>query len=83
MEIGPNMRRLIDSATNDSLETCVVAGPGDLLVWEVRVKVEADGIPLEVSGRGTDLEAAAAAAMPLLTSHAGDMFGQAEISRSE
>ena len=83
MELGPNMRRLIDSAASDSLESCVLAGPGDLLVWEVRVRVVADGIPLEVAGRGADLEAAAAAAMPLLTEHSAAMFGQAEISASE
>lgn len=83
MELGPNMRRLIDSTATDAREVCVTAGPGDLLVWEVRVRVEVDGIPLEISGRGTDLEAAAAAAMPLLTTHAAGMFGQSEIGRHE
>ena len=81
MELGPNMRRLADSAASGSLEACVLAGPGDLLVWEVRVR--ADGIPLEVTGRGTDIEAAAAAAMPLLTAHSTLLSGQAEISASE
>lgn len=83
MEFGPNMRRLMDSDAGDSLETCVLAGPGDLLVWEVRITVEADGLPLEVTGRGTDLESAAAAAMPLVTAHAPSILGQAEIGRSE
>jgi hypothetical protein len=83
MELGGNMRRLVDSTAGDSVEACVVAGPGDLLGWEVRVTVDADGIPLEVTGRGSDLEAAAAAAMPLLTAHSPAMFGQAEVSRSE
>jgi hypothetical protein len=83
MEIGTNMRRLMDSAVGDSLEACVVAGPGDLLFWEVRVTLDADGIPLEVSGRGPDPELAAAAAMPLLTAESPSIFGQAEISRSE
>ena len=83
MELGPNMRRLVDSDASESLATCVVAGPGDLLVWEVRITVETDGIPLEVTGRGTDLESAAAAVMPLVTAHSPSILGQAEISRSE
>jgi hypothetical protein len=83
MDLGANMRRLFDSAAGDSVEACVVAGPGDLLVWEVRITVDADGVPLEVTGRGSDMEAAAAAAMPLLTAHWPAMFGQAEVSRSE
>ena len=83
MELGANMRRLFDSAAGDSVQACVVAGPGDLLVWEVRLTVDADGIPLEVTGRGTDMEAAAAAAMPLLTAHWPAMFDQAEVSSSE
>ena len=83
MELGPNMQRLADSVANDSLEACVTAGPGDLLVWEVRVRVDADGIPLEVAGRGTDLDAAAAAAIPLLTAYSSALSDQSEISRSE
>ena len=83
MEMGPNMRRILDSAAGDTVQACVVAGPADLLVWEVRVSVDADGMPLEVTGRGTDLEAAAAAVMPLLTAHSEGMFGQADIGSSE
>ena len=83
MDLGANMRRLFDSAAGDSVEACVVAGPGDLLVWEVRITVDTDGVPLEVTGRVSDMEAAAAAAMPLLTAHWPAMFGQAEVSRSE
>ena len=83
MELGPNMRRLMDSDASKSLETCVLSGPGDLLVWEVRITVEADGLQLEVTGRGSDLESAAAAAMPLLTAHAPSILGQSDIGRSE
>lgn len=83
MNIGPNMTRLRDSAVGPSLVTCVVAGPGDLLVWEVRVTIDSDGLPLEVSGRGTDLESAAAAAMPLLNNHSTGIFSQPEVSQSE
>jgi hypothetical protein len=83
MNTGPNMARLRDSSAGASLVTCVLAGPGDLLVWEVRVTVDIDGLPLEVSGRGTDLEAAAAAAMPILTSLSPAIFGQAEIGPAE
>ena len=83
MHLSGNMRRLLDSAAGDSVGACVVAGPGDLLMWEVRLTVDANGIPLEVTGRGSDMEAAAAAAMPLLTAHRPAMFGQAEVSRSE
>ena len=66
---GPNITRLLDSAVGESLTACVVAGPGDLLFWEVRLSVDADGVPLEVSGRGTDLESAAGAATPVMTAH--------------
>jgi len=83
MNAGPNIARLRDSAAGASLVTCALAGPGDLLVWEVRVAVEVDGLPLEVSGRGTDLEAAAAAAMPILTSHPPTIFGHEEIGHAE
>jgi len=83
MDNGPNMARLRDSAAGASLVTCVLAGPGDLLVWEVRVTVDVNGLPLEVSGRGTDVEAAAAAAMPILTACSPAIFGQAEIGLAE
>ena len=83
MHLGGNMRRLFDSSAGDSVEACVVAGPGDLVLWEVRVTVDADGIPLEITGRGSDMEAAAAAAMPLLTAYWPAMFDQAEVSGSE
>ena len=83
METGSNIKRLRDSAAGESIATCVIAGPGDLVVWEVRVTVDVDGQPLEVTGRGTDLEIAASASMPILTSLAPRIFGAPEISRFE
>ena len=67
MQLGPNMRRLKELDVADSVKACVITGPGDLMSWEVSACVESDGISLEVIGRGSDLEAAAASAMAVLT----------------
>jgi hypothetical protein len=67
MQLGPNMKRLQETDVARSVTVCVVAGPGDLMAWEVSARVDSDGIDLGVVGRGSDLEAAAAAAMAVLT----------------
>lgn len=61
------MRRLSEMDVADSVKACVIAGPGDLMMWEVRACVDAAGMTLEVIGRGSDLEAAAGSAMTVLT----------------
>lgn len=83
MEIGPNMTRLLDSDVGPTLRACVVAGPADLLVWEVRVVCDSDGLPVDVIGRGTDQESAAAEALRQLTQHSLCTFDQPEIGRAE
>jgi hypothetical protein len=60
------MKRLREMDVADSVKVCVISGPADLLAWEVSASVDHDGIPLEVIGRGSDLEAAAACAMVVL-----------------
>lgn len=67
IQLGPNMRRLREMDVADSVRACVIAGPGDLMTWEVSASVDTDGMTLSVVGRGTDLEAAAACAMAVLT----------------
>lgn len=67
MQQGPNMRRLGEMDVADSVKASVITGPGDLMMWEVRACVDSDGMTLEVIGRGSDLEAAAASAMAVLT----------------
>lgn len=67
MQQGPNLRRLGEMDVADSVKACVIAGPGDLMIWEVRACVESDGMTLEVIGRGSDVEAAAASAIAVLT----------------
>ena len=67
MQPGPNMRRLQEMDVARTVRACVVAGPGDLMIWEVRAEKKIDGITLEVTGRGSDLEAAAASAIQVLT----------------
>ncbi len=67
MQLGPNMKRLREMDVADSVKACVIAGPGDLMTWEVTACVESGGMTLEVIGRGSDLEAAAASAMAVLT----------------
>ena len=83
MDIGPNMTRLRDSEVGSSLRARLRAGPADRLVWEVRVACEFDGLPVEVIGRGTDEEAAAAEAIRQLTQHSLCIFDQPEIGRDE
>ena len=61
------MKRLRDMDVADSLKVSVIAGPADLKTWEVSACVDTDGMTLYVTGRGTDLEAAAASAMAVLT----------------
>lgn len=67
MQLGPNMKRLREMDVADSVKACVIAGPADLMTWEVSARVDSDGMALEVIGRGSDLEAAAACAMAVLT----------------
>ena len=62
------MRRLLEMDA-ETLQVCVTAGPGDTLIWEVRSVGAPSGIRLEVVGRGSDIEAAAAALLPLLSLH--------------
>lgn len=83
MDIGQNMARLRDSEVGGSLRACVLAGPADLLVWEIRVTCDADWLPVEVVGRGPDLELAAAEALRQLTTHSLTTLGQQEVGRTE
>jgi hypothetical protein len=73
MQVGPNMKRLREMDVADTVAMCVMAGPGDLLVWEVRASIDSDGIPLEYVGRGSDLEAAAGAVIPLLVQDGSEL----------
>jgi hypothetical protein len=61
------MKRLRDMDVADSVKACVITGPGDLMVWEVSACIDSDGMNVEVIGRASDLEAAAAAAIAVLT----------------
>jgi hypothetical protein len=65
--IGPNVKRLRECGVVGSLAASVHAGPGDLLEWCVTVTIHRDDLPVHCTGRGHDLEEAAAALMPVLT----------------
>jgi hypothetical protein len=67
MEIGPNMKRLREMDVADTLRACVVAGPGDLMTWDVNTTIDREGVKVDVIGRGTDLEAAASQAIAVLS----------------
>ena len=67
MQLGPNMKRLREMDVADTVKACVTAGPADSLIWEVSACLDVDGMQLEVVGRDSDLEAAAASAMSVLT----------------
>jgi hypothetical protein len=64
--LGPNMRRLGEMEFAKSMAGCVVAGPGDLQVWEVQAHLKLDGLPVQVAGRGSDIESSAAAVLAVL-----------------
>jgi hypothetical protein len=53
----------------ETVSARVIAGPGDLMSWEVSACIDTDGIPIEVLGRGTDMEMAAASAIAVLTAN--------------
>lgn len=67
MQLGTNMKRLLEMDVAEPVKACVIAGPGDLMVWEVCVCMDGDGVPVEFIGRGSDLELAAAAVLAALT----------------
>ncbi len=67
MQLGPNMKRLREMDVADTVKACVTAGPADSLIWEVSACLDVDGMQLEVVGRDSDLEAAAASAMSVLS----------------
>jgi hypothetical protein len=71
--LGPNMRRLGEMELANTVEACVVAGPGDLLTWEVRATVKMDGLPLQVAGRGPDIESSAASVLAELERNANNL----------
>jgi hypothetical protein len=66
LTLGPNMRRLGEIDLANSVAGRVVAGPGDLLMWEVRADVTLDGLPVQLAGRGSDIESSAAAVLAVL-----------------
>ena len=61
------MKRLREMDKGDSVKAVVITGPGDLMTWEVSASTDSDGVALEIIGRGSDLEAAAASVIALLT----------------
>ena len=67
MQLGPNMKRLREMDVGDSVKASVIAGPGDLMTWEVSASTDSDGVTLEIIGRGSDVEAAAASVIAVLT----------------
>jgi len=67
---GPNMRRVRESDVISHLRVGVVAGPGDTELWELCASLEAAAdLPLEIAGRGSDLEAAAGSVLSTLAMH--------------
>ena len=80
LSFGPNMRRVLEMDAQE-IQVCVTAGPGDTLIWEVRSAGAPAGIRLEVVGRGPDIEAAAAALLPLLSLHGSALQPTAPASR--
>jgi hypothetical protein len=63
---GANMRRALETQALRNLRLTVVAGPGDLEQWEVCADVDSTPVPLQIAGRGTDAEDAAASLLSTL-----------------
>ena len=78
MDVGPNIRRLREMEVADTLRACVVAGPGDLMTWDVSASIERDGLKIDVIGRGSDLESAAALAVAVLSEHGAVLSSSAD-----
>lgn len=72
------MKRLREMDVADSVKACVIAGPADLMTWEVSACVDSDGMILEVIGRGSDLEAAAASALAVLSQNGSGLASPRE-----
>ncbi len=64
-----NMRRLIDLSGLDEVSAGVVSGPGDLETWEVCASVRDAPVPVQVVGRGSDVDAAASCLLAALAHH--------------
>lgn len=79
------MKRLQEMDVAESVKTCVIAGPADLMTWEVSACLDSNGMTLEVIGRGSDLEAAAASAIEVLSQNGSTLEtprdGRTPISR--
>ncbi len=82
-DLGPNMRRLADSDAARSLVARVIAGPGDLETWDVAVRLDDGEVPLEASGRGPDVEAAAAELLRVISLRAPQLLKQQEVGAEE
>lgn len=67
------MKRLLEMDVADSVKACAIAGPGDLLAWEASACMDSDGVPVEIVGRGSDLEAAAASVIVLLSQNGSSL----------
>jgi hypothetical protein len=72
------MKRLREMDVGDSVKACVIAGPGDLMTWEVSACVDSDGMTLEVIGRGSDPEVAAASVIAVLTENGSTLEASRE-----
>jgi hypothetical protein len=67
---GANLRRALETAALRNLRVTVIAGPGDLELWEVCADVATAPLPFQVAGRGTDAEDAAASMLAALAQQA-------------
>jgi hypothetical protein len=72
------MKRLRELDVADSVKACVIAGPGDLMAWEVSACMDTEGLTVDVIGRGSDLEAAAASVMAILTENGSTLAASDE-----
>lgn len=64
-----SMRRLVDLTGLDDVSAGVVSGPGDLETWEVCATVRDAPVPVQIVGRGADVDAAASCLLAALAHH--------------
>lgn len=70
------MKRLLEMDVADSVKACIITGPGDLMAWEASACIDSDGIPVDVIGRGSDLEVAAASVITVLSQNGSTLDDQ-------
>jgi hypothetical protein len=75
---GANLRRIGATEGLRNVRVAVITGPGDLEQWEVCADLDGHPLPIQVAGRGTDAESAAASLLASVAAHFTDAYRMGE-----